>query len=303
MIKKMQRSELLGRLSWSETASSYDFGRPFPGEVVYRLFEGLDWKSTPLGHIPETVFEPGIGTGRVLVPLARLWPSACFFGVDNSPRMLDELHRCIDLENITNLTAKLGDITRMAVDEKIDLILFSSVLHAIPSWKEAISRSLESAHDCSLVALVGEEADMYNLALGRTVTAVNDCPVDPGLSHFWRVYQDARHDSGALSAETSQVGVKWEIDNTEVAEHLIQRGFSEVLMSNTHWEIEWSLADMLAVVEHRCFSSIFTLTKEQHTHVMNVLLGAGFERESVKLTTRHQARVRIFGRANRGKLT
>ncbi len=75
---------------WTPQAESYDFGRPFPAEKIVALFSSIAKESD--SHVMK-VFEPGCGTGRVLLPLAQFFPNWTFVGMDSSASCLDVINK------------------------------------------------------------------------------------------------------------------------------------------------------------------------------------------------------------------
>ena len=84
---------------------------------------------------------PAAGTARVLelgcascgniIPLAARFPDARFLGIDLSPRQIDLANARIALLGLTNIEARSGDITSLALGaEKFDYI----ICHGVFSW-------------------------------------------------------------------------------------------------------------------------------------------------------------------------
>jgi len=67
----------------------------------------------------DVVVDVGCGVGRLLAPLAVLWPSTEFIGLDPSSEMLAHANDLIELHGITNATTMLGDVREAAFMERL----------------------------------------------------------------------------------------------------------------------------------------------------------------------------------------
>lgn len=108
-------------------AEEYDSTRTFDPKLLESVAEaiyGILWPGA-------SVLDIGSGTGRFLLPLTRKGLSAC--GVDISKSMLKKSRE----KGLKCLIR--ADASRMPFpDAQFDAAFFSSVLHLIDSWKEAV---------------------------------------------------------------------------------------------------------------------------------------------------------------------
>ena len=87
---------------------------------------------------PDTAFlEPGIGTGRVAVPVARRGYS--YTGVDVSWNMMEELRRKLGKTG-TRLNLAQGDAAALPFrDASFDVVLTAQLLYLIEDWGQALA--------------------------------------------------------------------------------------------------------------------------------------------------------------------
>jgi S-adenosylmethionine-diacylgycerolhomoserine-N-methlytransferase len=107
-----------------------------------RLLQDL---AVPIGG---TVLEIGCGTGRNLIALAEIYPTAQLYGIDISSEMLETAKRAADKAGVGNRIAfALGDAT--ALDpaatfglSAFDRVFFSYSLSMIPDWAGALDQAI-----------------------------------------------------------------------------------------------------------------------------------------------------------------
>jgi SAM-dependent methyltransferase len=249
--------------SWTPKAELYDFGRPFPAEQVVQL---LDNTIVP-AELSIAAFEPGCGTGRVLIPIAQARPNWLLTGTDSATATIAVIkERARNLE-LTNLESTVGDLTQTLPAKQFDLIIHSSVLHAVRQWKEALVTLRSLLSKGGYFCLIGDNGDLYDEALGRTPSR----NIDPKLSTFWEIYRRAREEAGAPSTEASQVGCKWDLESSDIASELAQHGVVEVSRLSVEWTETFSYQELLKIVEEKCYSSIFTLSEPVFEVVLSML--------------------------------
>jgi S-adenosylmethionine-diacylgycerolhomoserine-N-methlytransferase len=100
--------------------------------------------------VPEggTVLEIGCGTARNLIRIAHAYPSARLFGLDVSDEMLKSAAQAIGRAGLANqIRVSQGDALTFDADrlfgaKEFDRICFSYSLSMIPSWRDALARSV-----------------------------------------------------------------------------------------------------------------------------------------------------------------
>lgn len=196
---------------WTPKAELYDFGRPFPPDQVTALFApfGEDYSNRLF-----QVYEPGCGTGRILVPLAKNYPAWNFAGLDSSTSSLEVCRQKCLKEGLGNVEVRKGLVTDALPESSFDMVLHSSVLHVIPTWQNVMEQLRHSLRNKGIFCLIGDYGDIYDAALGREVKP----GIDPALKKFWNHYLELRKSSGAPSTESSQIGCRWDLQSTELME-------------------------------------------------------------------------------------
>ncbi len=121
-------------ISFDRIADLYDNTRTLAPEVSERLTAEI----LRLGRVtPDTTFfEPGIGTGRVALPLVER--GYAYTGVDISEAMMDKLRQ--KLEGKAHLLTLIhADATVLPLDDNsFDVAIAPHILHLIADWQRAM---------------------------------------------------------------------------------------------------------------------------------------------------------------------
>lgn len=277
---------------WTPNAFYYDFGRPFPPKMVQTLLLSCDEllrRADKKSNMQ--VYEPGTGTGRIIIPLAEILPAWNFVGSELSNSMSDVFEYKVVVNNVVNARVVRSDAFAYKSERKNNLIIISSFLHSIKNWAQLMSGLLETlADEAGYICLIGEQADIYDCALGRIADGV-----DPNLCRFWQTYRDARTMFVGDNLENSQVGVRWDLENEEVAQHLTAHGFVEIDTKQLSWNHEFRIADLINILEERCYSSMFSVPMQVFEKIVLAVKREGWEVDTTTVS-RHKALARCFGR-------
>lgn len=116
-------------LSFDAIASQFDNQRGLPPEAIAAWLRCVDELS---GGRALNVIEPGIGTGRVALPLAAMGHRVS--GIDTSPQMLDVCRRrAVALDQTVDVAQ--GDATELPYgDQAFDLGVIAQLLYLVPDW-------------------------------------------------------------------------------------------------------------------------------------------------------------------------
>lgn len=120
--------------SFDRVADIYDNTRSLPPEIGTALITCI----LRLGRVtPETVFfEPGIGTGRIALPLVE--QGYAYVGVDISEQMMDQLRQKLTGKP-HRLTLVNADATALPFEaDAFDVAIAAHILHLIPDWRMAL---------------------------------------------------------------------------------------------------------------------------------------------------------------------
>ncbi|MFX0138617.1 MAG: class I SAM-dependent methyltransferase, partial [Candidatus Hodarchaeota archaeon] len=92
-------------------------------------------------NLYKKVFEPGIGTGRIAIPLAQRGYN--IFGIDISTEMLNILKKRIDRIKNLNISYKKADATKIPYDNnEFNLAIIVYLFYFIKEWKKAVNEIL-----------------------------------------------------------------------------------------------------------------------------------------------------------------
>ncbi len=176
-----KRHILCGPMSYSfdnVAVEHYDRTRAVSPELLTRALDAVQ-KQFP----PETygrVFEPGIGTGRIAIPMARR--GYHITGVDISPRMMAVLRAKL-AEEAPELSIEVqdADVTDLPFPPEVfDMVTFTHVLHLISDWRQAVRelfRVLKGRHPIlSMVTrleLASELLDRYREMVAQHIEVKN----------------------------------------------------------------------------------------------------------------------------------
>jgi SAM-dependent methyltransferase len=139
-------SDIGQSLSFDRVSGQYDATRGYPPEVARQIAAGL----TRLGELSPgaSVFEIGIGTGRIALPL--LAQGIDVTGVDIAPLMLEQLQRKYETarqaapdERWGTLATQIADMTALPfASGAFDAVVAVHVLHLVPGWQRALDEAL-----------------------------------------------------------------------------------------------------------------------------------------------------------------
>lgn len=115
------------RLSFDAIAGQFDTQRGLPREAIRAWMELVD--DLAAGRTLR-IIEPGIGTGRVALPLAAMGHHLT--GTDISPQMLEQ---CAAVAGELPVDLRLADATDLACeDHQFDLGIVAQLLYLVPDW-------------------------------------------------------------------------------------------------------------------------------------------------------------------------
>lgn len=101
----------------------------FPPETIVGFIEELE------GLRKNVAFDIGAGTGYLTVPLARIFKKV--YAVEISSEMAEKLRKRVEEEGLLNVGIIVSE-SPPEIDFKIDLVLFSNVLHEMDNPEEYI---------------------------------------------------------------------------------------------------------------------------------------------------------------------
>ena len=123
-------------LNFDKMTKYYDETRIFNQNCFNKAIGYIVERFPP--NIYKKVFEPGIGTGRISIPLAQRGYN--IYGIDISTEMLKILQKRIDKIKNINITYKKSDTTKIPYDNnEFNLTIIVYLFYFIKAWKKAVN--------------------------------------------------------------------------------------------------------------------------------------------------------------------
>jgi len=186
------------------------------------------------------LLKPGIGTGRIAIPLAQLGYQIA--GVDVSDEMLSVLHKRLRNGNSTlPITCQRADITQLPFSiGAFDLAIVVHVFYFIHDWKKAVDEILRVVRKDGSVILM-------NTGMGAEIPFLNER------------YKEL---CSSLNCPIPTIGVK---STKEVADYFFSLGCkAEWIQDRWRWTSRVQLSKALDYIKRRAYS--FTTFAPDTTH-------------------------------------
>jgi ubiquinone/menaquinone biosynthesis C-methylase UbiE len=154
----------------------------------------------------DTVLEVGCGTGRNLPLLCEVvGPGGVVIGVDASAGMLAQAQRLVGRRGSQNVRLLLRDATELALEDRVDAVLFSLSYSVLPDRRPVLSKAWEALRAGG--RLVVMDAGLPSNWLGRVLAPFGEAvakalPGDP----YSRPWDDLAALSHAVETERFQFG-------------------------------------------------------------------------------------------------
>ncbi|HEY9880494.1 MAG TPA: class I SAM-dependent methyltransferase [Leptolyngbyaceae cyanobacterium] len=218
-------------ISFDRVADLYDNTRSLPPEIAQAVTDCILWLSRAT---PETsFFEPGIGTGRIALPLVE--QGYAYTGIDVSDAMMDKLWEKLK-DRSHRLTLLNADATALPFEPAcFDVAIASHILHLIPDWRKAMAEIRR--------VLKPEGVFIYFHHPNRGVATYHE--VDQKWEEILTRYAYQRNVKGAFTEEVlahlTEQGA--ELETVTVAEVKHTRTLAEVLQAycdriySSFWQI------------------------------------------------------------------
>lgn len=232
-------------VSFDRIADRYDATRIIPVEQQDRIARGI--LAAVGGRMGTRFVEPGVGTGRIALPLLR--QGVTYTGTDISPQMLEQMRRKLKREPWLAGCASLveADATSLPLDDaSFDVALTAHLLHLIPEWRRVVDE----------IRRVVRRGGYYVHAND------NAGPVYAALNRAWGQFAQSR----GLAA----------LSHPPVSEHeiLAHLGLGPDAMTQytlARWSSPVPIADALRRFRDRESSRLWHLSVEDHAALMSEL--------------------------------
>ena len=229
-------------LSFNGLVVLYEETRTFDAECFSSALDYLQLEYPPERY--RNVFEPGIGNGRIAIPLARRGYDVT--GVDISSEMLlqlsDRLHGTPYEGKVSFQQADVTDLP--FADDQFDMAIVVHLFYFISDWKKSIDEI------CRVVKSDGSLILMHT-GTGEEIPELN------------QRYKELCAD---LGVDTSQPGAK---STSDVIQYLQENGkFIEYVKDRWVWTSRIPIANALDHLQMRAYSFTTSASDHIHNHVM-----------------------------------
>ena len=148
---------------------------------------------------PKNILEVGCGTGRNLLALRKIVPSAALFGVDISDEMLKVAEEKLVAAGVeANLIQESYDRPLHSVEDGFDLIVFSYCLSIInPGWQEAVLAAKADLSGSGVLAVVDfkeSKSDIYKAWMAMNHVKIGN-HISPMLEGSFKALLSEKHDA------------------------------------------------------------------------------------------------------------
>jgi SAM-dependent methyltransferase len=145
----------------SALARNFSSKRAFDANSLYKVLMDISLRV----DVSKKILDLGCGSGRILAPLAKLYPKKQFVGLDLSTRMLRDLSKRIKEENLKNVSMIKDDFNNGWVNDfnndKFDLINFFQNIHFVDDLPGFVNRLLSILTDRGRVIVASTNHEQF----------------------------------------------------------------------------------------------------------------------------------------------
>ena len=142
-------------------AKDFSHKRAFDKKALCKVLMELSLKV----ETSETILDLGCGSGRLLMPLAKLYPNKKFVGVDLSDGMLSSLKRTVKKEGLTNVEVIKSDFdngwAKSFLGKKFDLVIFFQSIHFVGDLPRFVGSVKEVLADKGVVIIASTNHEQF----------------------------------------------------------------------------------------------------------------------------------------------
>ena len=193
------------------------------------------------------LFEPGIGTGRIAIPLAERGYQVT--GIDISQEMLKHLDSRLRTANsILPIYYRNADVTKIPFSDKsFDIVIAVHLFYFIKEWKKAVREILRTLKPEGELVLMhtgtGLEIPLLNKRY-KELCAINGCQIE-------------------------EIGVK---STSEVISYLAEHEcITEIVQDRWRWTQNINIGKAIEYMKFRAYSFTQVATDEVHRSVIGTL--------------------------------
>ena len=198
-------------IAFDQVADIYDETRALHSDIMSQLMQAIVQMSraTPNTHF----FEPGIGTGRIALPL--LEQGYTYTGLDISEPMMEKLRQ--KAQGIAgSLILINGDVTALPFpNDTFDVAIAAHLLHLVPDWQTALE-------------------EMYRvLKPGGIIIYLHHSRAETAIGNQWStILTRYGHNMTSVSGETEDVLADWRERNIPFETQLIAMDIRQHTIAN-----------------------------------------------------------------------
>jgi ubiquinone/menaquinone biosynthesis C-methylase UbiE len=155
--------------SFDRIASRYDATRVLPPAQQHQIARGI--MAAVRGGMGTRFVEPGVGTGRIALPLLRA--GADYVGTDIAPAMLDRFREKLQAEPWLAGRVKLFEADAMTLpipDSSVDVAITAHLLHLVPNWRDALDEIRRVVRPYGYYVHASDDAGVVHTAFGAEWT-------------------------------------------------------------------------------------------------------------------------------------
>jgi ubiquinone/menaquinone biosynthesis C-methylase UbiE len=242
---------MMESLSFDSMAAQYDETRIFDERCFNYALDFFYRRFPPFRY--GNMFYPGIGTGRIAVPLAE--KGYRITGIDISDKMLALLEEKLrQPEKALPVVFQKADVLNLPFSKKaFDIAVAGYFFYFIPQWQKAVRETLRVVRDSGALVIV-------HTGMGTEVPVINE---------------RYREICSARGYDIPAVGVK---SNREVVAYCEGLGYrSDWVRDRWQWTTRIKLEKALEYVKSRAYSFTASTPPEVHTAAIE---GLTFEMQS-----------------------
>ncbi len=232
-------------ISFDRVSDIYDATRGLPPDVSVAVTNTI--LKIVSARPDTTFFEPGIGTGRIALPIVQRGYS--YTGVDISEKMLDELHR--KQQGVSHrITLVKADATALPFgDNSFDVALTVHVLHLIPAWQQALAE----------IRRVLKPEGVYLYSDSRmNAASLDDFDFNQNRFDFEQRWQ-------AILADYGHPVTRYGATEQEVLELLSEQGATLETVVAAKWRVELTVGELLERYENKMYSACWQVPDDIFT--------------------------------------
>jgi ubiquinone/menaquinone biosynthesis C-methylase UbiE len=245
-------------LSFDGLVDLYERTRTFDQQCFDAALDFLVDRFPPQQHA--TVFEPGVGTGRIALPIAER--GYRITGLDISDEMLSSLRLRIAETNCSRISCVLADVAHIPfATGSFDLSIVVHLFYFVAEWQRAVNELFRVLTDTGTLVLM-------HTGTGAEIPSLNDQYKQRCAQHGY-------------SVETP--GVK---STQEVVAYASDRGYQvEQVRDRWTWTTSLQLNTALRYIQARAYSFTAIAPDDVHATVLDELRASVLEEHGSLTTT------------------